>query len=113
MVDEAGDATITYRDYWEDLTALSEGNLVELDNERTALVMYQEVVGQLISRTVEFQNAGVEREDMMLQLEQIEQHLKEDFINIEDKEIKQLIDNINTAKKMVDAVFIKKEQRNE
>ena len=50
---------------------------------------------------------------MMLQLEQIEQHLKEDFINIEDKEIKQLIDNINTAKKMVDAVFIKKEQRNE
>lgn len=113
MVDEAGDATITYRDYWEDLTALSEGNLVELDNERTALVMYQELVGQLISRTVEFQNAGVEREDMMLQLEQIEQHLKEDFINIEDKEIKQLIDNINTAKKMVDAVFTKKEQRNE
>ncbi len=113
MVDEAGDATITYRDYWEDLTALSEGNLVELDNERTALVMYQELVGQLISRTVEFQSAGVERADMLLQLEQIEQHLREDFTNIEDKEIEKLTVNINTARKMVDAIVVKKEPKDE
>lgn len=61
IVDEAGDASITYREYWEDLTSLSEGNLVAMDNERTALVIYEELVSQIISRTPEFMDAGVEK----------------------------------------------------
>jgi len=85
LADEAGDTTITYRTYWDDLTALSQGNLVEVDNERTALVMYKELVSQMISRTIEFKNAGVTAEEMYAQLENVKTHLRTDFRLIDDE----------------------------
>ena len=45
--DRAGDSKVTYREYWEDLTELTKGNIVAIDNEKTALVMYQELVYQI------------------------------------------------------------------
>ncbi len=112
VVDEAGDASITYRDYWDDMVLLSEGNLVELDNERTALVMYAELVNQIISRTVEFRNAEVTAEEMEQQLANIEQHLDSDFggINVGNKEaiegdMGSLRDNIGKARRMIQSTF--------
>jgi len=37
--DNTGDAVVSYLQYWDDLTALSAGNLVEADNASTALIM--------------------------------------------------------------------------
>lgn len=109
IVDEAGDAFVTYSDYWEDLTGLLEGNLVELDNERTALVMYEELISQLISHTVEFRDAGVKEEEILSELRQIRQHIEQDFRDVTDGGIEQdmqrLEMNIDTARKIVQSVY--------
>lgn len=108
MIDEAGDASITYKDYWNDLKTLTNGNIVEADNERTALVMYGEVTAQIISRAMEFCKAGVTKEEMQEQLLSIEKHLKTDFCKISgenkiviEKEIEELLLNLERAKKIV------------
>lgn len=112
LVDEAGDAWVTYRDYWEDLVELTWGNLVETDNERTALVMYQEVVNQILSRSAGFQKAGVTRQEILDQLAQMKQHLEEDFTKEDDsngqiigEEIEQLKKWIQKAERLVRSAY--------
>lgn len=114
-MDEAGDVFVTYRDYWNDLTAASEGNLVETDNERTAIVMYEELLGQIITKTMEFKNAGIEKEEMLLQIENIKMHLRQDFKNSEesvkkvlDEELQTLWKHIRRAEKIIESVYGKK-----
>ena len=106
---------MTYRDYWNDLTAASEGNLVETDNERTAIVMYEELLGQIITKTMEFKNAGIEKEEMLLQIENIKMHLRQDFKNSEesvkkvlDEELQTLWKHIRRAEKIIESVYGKK-----
>jgi len=115
MMDEAGDVFVTYRDYWNDLTAACEGNLVETDNERTAIVMYEEVLGQMITKTVEFKKAGIEKEEMLLQIENIKLHLKQDFRESEesvkkvlDAELQVLKEQISRAERILESVYGKK-----
>ena len=114
-MDEAGDIFVTYRDYWNDLTIASEGNLVETDNERTAIVMYEELLGQMITKTMEFKNAGVEKDEMLLQIENIKMHLRQDFKNSEesvkkvlDSELQTLWKHIRRAEKIIESVYGKK-----
>ena len=73
---------MSFRDYWDDLVELSAGNLAEEDNERTALVMYRELAGQIVSRAEEFQDSGVEKEEKLEALARMEAHLEEDFQDI-------------------------------
>lgn len=103
MIDEAGDMSITYRDYWEDLTALSAGNLVEMDNERTALVMYEELVSQICTRTAEFRDSGVEKEEMQQQLSNIREHLQTDFTAPKDHRRSLIEDEIHALLKQVES----------
>ena len=116
IMDEAGDIFVTYQDFWKDLTLSSVGNLVEEDNVRTALVMYEELVSQMITNTVNFQNAGVKKEEMLLQIEQIENHLKKDFRDLENsirqvisEEMSVLEGNIKKARKITESVYGKTE----
>lgn len=74
-LNKAGDASVSYLDYWRDLTALSKGNLVELDNVVTALRMYQEVACQIYTRTRELKNSGVEQQELEAELFYIKQKL--------------------------------------
>lgn len=111
-MDEAGDVLVTYGDYWEDLTAASEGNLVQEDNERTALVMYETLVEQILCKTAEFQKAGVGKEEMLLQLDHLKDHLKNDFKESEEmvqellkEEIETLWKNIRKAEKIIASVY--------
>lgn len=112
IVDEAGDVQVSYLDYWKDLTGASRGNLVEEDNARTAVVMYEELVGQIMTKTAEFKDAGVEQGEMQEQLKDMEQHLKEDFFGIPENmkesvrgELLHLRETIEKAKKMVASVY--------
>ena len=112
VVDAAGDATITYLDYWNDLTALSLGNLVEQDNERTALVMYEEIVCQIISRTMELKSAGVTKNEINNQLNDIQSHLETDFLNMSEAnaqlllgEIQVLKEDIEMARKIIQSAY--------
>ncbi|MCC8151651.1 MAG: serine/threonine protein kinase [Lachnospiraceae bacterium] len=77
--DKAGEQVISYQEYWDDLTELSAGNLVELTNKQTALVMYQEQVSQMMLYTTEFKDAGVTEDDMLDQIANMEEHLDSDF----------------------------------
>ena len=103
IIDEAGDMSITCRDYWDDLTALSAGNLVEMDNERTALVMYEELVSQICTRTAEFRDSGVGKEEMLQQLLSIKEHLQTDFVSSRDQRQKQLEEEMDTLLEHVES----------
>ncbi len=100
IADQTGDATITYRDYWNDLVSLSAGNLVEADNERTALIMYQELATQIVSRAVDFKNDGITKEEMKAELTKMQEHLQTDFGNVSEgnqEVVQQQIGKLNEA----------------
>lgn len=116
IIDAAGDMSITCRDYWDDLAALSAGNLVEMDNERTALVMYEELVSQICTRTAEFRDSGVDKEEMIQQLLSIKEHLQTDFVSSQDQRQKQLeeemdmlLEHVESAERMVLSVCSQEE----
>lgn len=109
---KAGDSTTTYRDYWKDLTELVSGNLVEMDNVKTALVMYKEVVYQIGQNPLNFKAAGVTKEELNAQLDKTESRLQTDIIilNESDKtEIEVLknktLDQIIWARKEVNIAY--------
>ncbi len=108
-VDEAGDSFVSFRGYWDDLVELSAGNLVEEDNERTALVMYGELAGQIISHAAEFRNDGVEMEEMLGQIEQTQRHLEQDFQDISPEMRRQLreeMEALETALRQAERVVL-------
>lgn len=82
--DETGDANVTYRNYWDDLEELLSGNLVEIDNAKTALIMYRELTTQIVSHATEFKNDGVTQSEMEDQLTNIRSHLKNDFNSLDE-----------------------------
>lgn len=115
--DQTGDATITYRDYWKDLEVLSAGNLVEADNERTALIMYQEIVSQVVSKAAEFKRDGVTREEMQEKIISIKQHLETDFADLNDtslavikEDMQKLTDSLAQAERMICSTFGQRNQ---
>ena len=112
VVDEAGDTRVSYKEYWKDLCAATEGNIVKEDNERTAIVMYEEMICQIISNAVRFQRAGVEKEELEQWISEIERHLQEDFketdverMNILEEELEGIRNNIGKAKRIVASVY--------
>lgn len=110
----AGDLAVSYSEYWEDLTVLARGNLLQKDNAVTALRMYQELASQIHSRTLEFRQAGIEREELEEQLFLIQTHLREDFTETDweetglDKMRRRLEELLLEAKRQVAAVYDKK-----
>lgn len=76
---KSGDESTSYRDYWADLAELSEGNLVEMDNEVTALMMYNEIAYQVATNAQKFADAGVTEEEMAAKLEDISAHIESDI----------------------------------
>lgn len=112
IADETGDATTTYKDYWNDMVALSEGNLVETDNERTALIMYQELASQVVSRAADFKRDGVTQNDMQAQMTNIRQHLQSDFNSLSanslaaiQQDMQELLNSVEQAERMIQSTF--------
>ena len=109
--DKAGDSTASYYQYWQDMTGLIDGNLVEMDNERTALVMYQEVVYQISQNTLDFKTEGVTQAEMEDQLDKIESRLETDIVAYgrDEAEIDQMKaqiqDEIQDARRQVEIAF--------
>ena len=109
--DRAGDSKVTYREYWEDLTELTKGNIVAIDNEKTALVMYQELVYQIGQNTDKFYAEGIKREEMSEQLEKVKERLRTDLTiqnrgaqkKIEKKK-EELVKNISWAEEEVKTI---------
>lgn len=109
--DRAGDSTTTYWDYWQDLISLVDGNLVEMDNVKTALVMYKELVYQIGQNALNFKAAGITRDELENQLEQTERRLETDVTAYggNQEEIQGLkgtiSDNIEWARNQVEIAY--------
>ena len=76
---KSGDEIVSYKDYWEDMKILAEGNIVQIDNETTALMVYEEMAGQINLYATEFLKSGVTYEDISDEIEMINDHLETDF----------------------------------
>lgn len=75
---KSGDESTSYKDYWIDMVELSDGNLVEMDNEVTALMMYNEITYQIATNAQKFVDAGVEKQEMEGKLNDILSHIESD-----------------------------------
>lgn len=111
---KAGDNTISYADYWKDLTELSSGNIVESDNIRTALVTYQEVVAQVITHSTEFKADGVTKKELMDELAFITSKLEElsameDYKEAEVSSFNEIKENINQAYSAIETAYQERE----
>lgn len=113
----AGDTKMNYKDYWYDLVTSTSENLVARDNAMTALVVYRELINQVIMNCDKFRIAGISQEEIESQIDNVEKRLDEDVQSAidseEDLETKDLLvetmekirKNIEGARKLTDVVF--------
>ncbi|WP_418752134.1 serine/threonine-protein kinase [Frisingicoccus sp.] len=109
---KAGDSTTTYMDYWNDLTELVSGNLVEMDNAKTALIMYKEMVYQIGQNSLKFKSSGVSKASMTEELDMVASRLTTDIVPENEnnpEEIRglkeEIQENIEWAETQVDIAF--------
>lgn len=111
---KAGDNTISYADYWKDLTELSSGDIAESDNIRTAMVTYQEVVAQVITHSTEFKADGVTKRQLTDELAFIMSKLEEistmeDYKDAEEGNLNEIKENINQAYGAIETAYQERE----
>ncbi|MCR5195639.1 MAG: serine/threonine protein kinase [Pseudobutyrivibrio sp.] len=107
-IDKTGDSTVSYKDYWDDLVAVSEGNITEMDNANTALAIYKELASQISMNANQFKKAGVSASDMQLQILNIEKHVKNDIAGTDAEDSERVVEleqelatNIEEAKQVI------------
>ena len=108
QTNQAGDAQVTYMDYWKDLTALMSDDIAGQDNVVTELRLYNEIAYQICTHYDAFKDAGVKKEDMETALADIETAVNSGSItgNQVAEELKQEIeDNIAGGSKQIQAAY--------
>ncbi|MDD2980447.1 MAG: serine/threonine-protein kinase [Hespellia sp.] len=112
---KAGDTTTTYRDYWNDMVKLVDGNLVEMDNNKTALVMYKELVYRIGEDCLNFKASGVTKEELESQLDKTKSRIETDIVILNENERteiesleKTIFDNIEWARQEVKVAYSEK-----
>lgn len=109
VTNKAGDAEVSYADYWNDLMSLFDSDAIGQDNVITDLRLYSEIVYQIYSRTVEFKNeAGISQETMEQALTDIESRIAAMPIegNAQAMELAaDIANNIERARKNITATF--------
>lgn len=101
VVDPAGDDTVTYRDYWEDMRALCEDNLVEEDNAGNAIVMYQELAALILSHAADLKEAGVSQEELEETAALLLEHLETDFSGLSRNELAAIQEALDTLEETI------------
>lgn len=76
---KSGDDNISYADYWADLCQVTEGNITQMDNVTTALMVYREMVNQVYVNGMKFKKAGVAKAELQGQLDNVRERLKTDI----------------------------------
>ena len=109
ITNQMGDAEVSYLDYWNDLMALMDDGVADKDNIITELRLYNEIVYQIYTRTLEFKNeAGLTEKDMNEALSEISKRL--DQMNTSGNQLaKQLVneimENMDLAVKNIAATY--------
>lgn len=76
QINQAGDAQVSYGDYWRDLTGLLKAGIAERDNEITKLRLYDEIVYQICTNYVAFKESGISKEEIEQTLTYIEDEVQ-------------------------------------
>lgn len=110
--DKAGDSTVSYKEYWDDLDAACGDDIMQSDNVMTALVIYREMTWQISSHALEFKNAGVTEKEMTKVLDDIESRLADEiekspqYSTDEARQIdSEVHDNLTSARNAVSVTF--------
>ena len=77
--DKSGDDKVSYRQYWDDLKSVSQGNITAIDNATTALVIYREMTSQICINANEFKAAGITYQEISAEIEAIQSHIEKDI----------------------------------
>ena len=103
---------VSYSDYWLDLTRMVEEETGDSDNILNTLQLYKEMTSQIFSNANNFKEAGITKEQMLTQLENIEKWIDDLHINkgdanasFEEELKKAIIKNMELAKDNVKAAF--------
>ena len=111
LKNKAGDNNISYKDYWNDIVLLASGDIVKDDNLKTGLVVYKELVSQILLHANDFKNAGIKKDEVESELEMVELRLvdimkSKDFDEESDQPIIDEIEqNITKAKQSIDFAY--------
>lgn len=109
VINKAGDAEVSYGDYWDDLMALFDDDVAGDDNVITELRLYNEIVCQLQTNAYKFKNeAGISRITMEKTLDAVEDKIK--GLNINENQLAHDISvsiaaNIDMARRTIEATF--------
>ena len=72
VVNQAGDAEVSYTDYWNDMMSLIGKDVASSDNVITELRLYNDIVMQIYEHIDDFYNAGLTTSEMVTAIDQIE-----------------------------------------
>ncbi|MDC7292472.1 serine/threonine protein kinase [Butyrivibrio sp. DSM 10294] len=106
--DKTGDPGMPYNVYWENLVEIADGNIAEIDNPTTALMIYNEIASQVFAHYSKFAMAGVSYDTMEQELETVSFHIKNDIESLEGQSdhVQSLIvetkSNVEQAKKAIE-----------
>lgn len=108
QTNQAGDAQVSYGDYWKDLMTLVDDHIAGKDNVITELRLYNEIVYQICTNYDKFKDAGLSKEEMEQTLAKIEMsvgglHTEGSAVAVELKN--DILSAAEIGKKRVEAVF--------
>ena len=78
---KSGDSMVSYRQFWDDLVGIAEGNIAEVDNAVTAIMIYKEIANQIYTYPANLMKAGVTYEEMCEEMDYILAHIESDVYN--------------------------------
>ena len=112
-----GDSEASYGEYWDDLRALSDQEIEEVDNRTTALLADRELTVQLALRVEQFKRAGVSRISMEEALSGVEKRMEKWEQEKEGSEYevrlrREVKDGVLTAERALEAAFPAREEEN-
>lgn len=87
----AGDAEVSYADYWYDMMDLIDEDVASRDNQVTELRLYRDFVAQLNNYAPEFNKAGITQEQMEEALTDIED--KVSSMNLGNRQVENELKN--------------------
>lgn len=109
VINQMGDAEVSYLDYWNDLMALMAEDVADKDNRITELRLYSEITYQIYRRTTEFKNeAGLSEDEQNAALTEISVRLAQTDTGgnpLAEQLVNEITENIRLAKKNVAAAY--------
>lgn len=81
---KSGDAGNNYDVYWNDLCEMAEGNIAQIDNPTTALIVYKEVASLVYDHADDLLKCGVGYEDIRDEMNELLAHIDSDILTMQD-----------------------------